>query len=105
MPRSGLVCLPGLVAGKHTSGNSKVALLQRAPPEFTLVVHTGAHWCTLAFCPCSSLPVRKKTSRPARRWKRAITSAVTASYACLCWRCDARDTVGADTGDIWRRQA
>ena len=28
-------------------------------------------------------PVRKKRSRPIARWNRAITSAVTASYACL----------------------
>jgi hypothetical protein len=34
------------------------------------------------FCPCSSVPVRKRTGRPSRRAKRAIVSHASVVYAC-----------------------
>jgi hypothetical protein len=36
--------------------------------------------CTI-FSPCSSVPVRKNTSLPLSRWKRASASVAIASYA------------------------
>ncbi len=37
------------------------------------------------FWPCSSVPVRKKTSRPVSLMYRAIASAATVVYACPMW--------------------